>query len=68
MATDISKSDNLMSPQLIQHKRIPPHMTFKIQLCQIVKMYMTKLERMYINKHYIFRCSKSKTIHGSKSV
>jgi hypothetical protein len=31
MATDISKSDNLMSPQLIQHKRIPPHMTFKIQ-------------------------------------
>ena len=41
---------------------------FKFRLCQIVHMYMTKPERMYINKHCIFQCSKSKTIHGSTTV
>ena len=29
---------------------------------------MTKPERMYVNKHCVFHCSKSKTIHGSTPV
>ena len=41
---------------------------FKVRLCQIVNMLMTKPERMYIHKHCIFHCNKSKTIHGSTPV
>ena len=40
----------------------------KFRLFQIVNMYMTKPERMYINKHCIFHCRKPKTIYGSTPV
>ena len=32
------------------------------------KYWLTKLERMYVNKHCVFHCSKSKTVHDSTPV
>ena len=32
------------------------------------KNYYRTLERMYVNKHRVFYCSKSKTIHGGTPV